>query len=275
MASCLCAIGKCPTRTHWGSATMDSPALDINTLLSARVSSSRFISQSSSPTTSILQEMATTTTTTLLPMWRSPTASSCSSRTPNALRLQDSWDDDEAYALGAKSPARIVQCLNFLSQVDRIQVREIHHKRFREPVFQLDVFLCDDDDGSLCDYRSTTSQSQQQATYQIERTLAEFEQLRDDVLLWATQDATRCSYCAGFQTQAKAWEQYWPRTRLLRRLLGLSKVPSDHLLETMLDDVVALARSQLRYAGEPCEALRHVPVLATSFLVRHELSMDE
>jgi hypothetical protein len=196
----------------------------------------------------------TTTTTTLLPMWRSPTASTCSSRTPHLLRLQDSWDDDEAYAPhSAPSPTRFVQCL-------------------KEPAFQLHIFLSEDGDNDNDNRFPTNSQ---QSTYQIERTLAEFEQLRDDVLYWTSRKSTACTFCSDFQTQSRAWEQHWPRTRSIRRLFGLSKTPRDDILDAVLDDVVALARSQLRYGEEPCDALHHVPALVTSFLVRHELFMDE
>ncbi|TMW63664.1 hypothetical protein Poli38472_002605 [Pythium oligandrum] len=180
-------------------------------------------------------------------------------------------------------PSLMLQSLNFLSHVDRISVHE-DHRSLTDTSFLIEVHFTDDDESmARASLSSTTSHT---STYQVKKSYSEFVDLQHELFYSAHQTHRRknysrfganireqCSYCTTLVAQCAMLEERLPG-RFGRLFLSTEKMET--MMETMLDQLLALAQSKMRWDhnSELCRGQRLLPVVLTSFLVQ-ELMMEE
>ncbi|GLD97661.1 hypothetical protein PINS_up006351 [Pythium insidiosum] len=210
------------------------------------------------------------TTSTLLPMWRSPTA--CA---------DTCWETETSVSeTSTRTLSRVEQCLNFIAQVQRLDVRETR-KRLNDAEIVLDVYLEPLSAATSEPLVPPTAAP----TFQVHKSLRDFDRLRAQVrslshpsdndrhhIINRRKHARRrfetmpCQLC-----ERLGFIHNWP-SRLERVFQSTTK--TNELLQTTMSDLLSAVRGCSDGSWHQCELQRHLPRLLADFLVP-ELLMEE
>ncbi|KAJ0400395.1 hypothetical protein ATCC90586_011520 [Pythium insidiosum] len=203
----------------------------------------------------------------LLPMWRSPTACADAS----------SWETETSVSeTSTRTPSRVEQCLNFLAQVQRLEVRETTRRRLDDADVVLDVFL---EPRAAAEPRSSTA-----PTFQVRKTLRDFDLLREQIRSFGHAADSDRRHVVSRRKQARrrfqnmpcqlcerlSFAHHWP-SRLERVFQSTTK--THELLQATVSDLLQAVREAGDGAWRPCDLQRHLPRLLADFLVP-ELMME-
>eukprot|EP00644_Phytophthora_capsici_P010797 jgi/Phyca11/562359/estExt2_Genewise1.C_PHYCAscaffold_90309 len=157
--------------------------------------------------------------------------------------------------------------VGFLSSVDRIEINETRMGESKDLYYTLSVYL------SLPTSRLPTSPCDpidaraEHPTFKVERSFAEFEELRENVLKTVSHmPQCTCQYCMDFLVYIR-YKFSQPRG-IVKLTSGTEK--RKQILEKFINDFVAMGQRRVAtHRKRNCEAQKLVPAMLEAFLLNN------